>query len=88
VPVVTAKLSLVVGAVVREVLKVAAAVAGQLMWVMAADVSEGRRSWFLNVFQYRCSPVTGEGPDDSLTGWSGPTGAAMAISWNGGLRGS
>jgi len=35
--------------------------------------------WFLNDLQYRCSGVTGLGPDGSFTCASGNTSAAMLL---------
>ena len=38
---------------------------------------EGTSCWDLNVFQYVCSGVSGEGPGGSLTGCRDVTGAAI-----------
>lgn len=52
---------------------------GWLMEVTANPAGEGRRMWFLNDFQYRCSAECGDGPVGALTGLKGAIGLAMVV---------
>ena len=52
---------------------------GWLIEVTAKPAGEGKRIWFLNDFQYRCSAECGEGPVGALTGLNGAIGLAMVV---------
>lgn len=47
--------------------------------VTANPVGEGKRRWFLNDFQYRCSADTGDGPVGTLSGLRGTIGVAILV---------
>ena len=49
------------------------------MWVIGLFEGDGNNNWDLNVRQYVCSGVLGEGPGASLTGPRGMTGADILV---------
>ncbi|KAL2133024.1 hypothetical protein VTI74DRAFT_3030 [Chaetomium olivicolor] len=77
-PEVTAKRSLSLVAATSELDTAAPLAAGKLMCEMGHDAVDVWDFWFLNDLQYRCSAVTGLGPEGSLTCASGSTSAAIA----------
>ena len=61
---------------------------GWLIDVTENPAGEGKRRWFLNDFQYRCSAEGGDGPAGALTGFSGTIEVAMVMLHGIGLNSS